>query len=305
MHQRLLLSLGLLALCGCQAEAPLGYPGPGTFTQFEAELEPGVLFTVYLPDGAPGTRHPVVIFSTGWNQPRISYTSYGRQLAQWGFIAIIRHYPSLGLAGVGDALIPVHVDQVRRIMNWCEAEDARPSSPLYQRVDPTAYGTTGHSMGGGIAIGAAIELPRVQAAVPLDILFGGNSFNEEFGAEALAGASAAILYLAAEDGRWCSKPPQADLNLFDIGPPPAMEVVLAGAGHIDFVDFMSGINNLAWVACPAGEARPADVRALATRYMVAWFQAYLQHDAAARAWLADAPPLPGVAQIRRRGVAAE
>jgi len=38
---------------------------------------------------------------------------------------------------------------------------------------------------------------------------------------------------------------------------------------------------------------------------VNWFQAQLQDNAAARDWLATAPPLPGIAQVRRRGLAAE
>lgn len=268
------LVTGVLAT-GCPKPYNLGYPGPYAVQYYITEFEPGVPISIFCPaPGQPVDHAPVVLIHAGWNQPRGSYEGYAMQLAQWGYVAIIRSYPTLSLLNIEEDEFLVHVDQSARILDWVAQEAVREGSPLHGLADASTAGATGHSMGAGVAMRTALLDPRVKAAVSLDSTFQTRilvPYQDLF-----ATTDAAMMYIAAAEGGWCARPPYSEGPLFDLTSPPAAEVAIEGADHMDFEDTPVGFNHLGNVACPRGWADAGEVRAIASRYMIAWFNVHLK-----------------------------
>jgi hypothetical protein len=247
-----------------------GFPGPHTTRQYFDAFDfhgHSVEFTVYYPELDPLTACPLVIFSAGWNQPRTTNEALCIQLAQWGFVVVNRQYPSLL-----DSLFQDHIEHTISVLDWALAENDRTESPLYRRIDPDNLATAGYSMGAGIAVAAAAEDPRFKACVAIDAL-GGDAAAQLSGR--LGSLEAATLYIQSTvDGRIGD---QADL--LDLTPPPAMQVDILGATHMQFEDRIVGLNQLGPIfAFPDGPADAAQTRAIATRYTVAWLKIFLEGD---------------------------
>jgi dienelactone hydrolase len=260
------------ALTGCPPTSyTLGYPGPHPTKLWHARYDPELPeVTILQPDIPPPPEgFPVVIITTPWNQPRVSTLGYAEQLAQWGFVTVSRYYPSLSIHGVGlGTLHPEHVEQVSGLIDWLESENAREDSALEGMLDTTRLGTTGHSLGGMIAIASALADHRVQATVSLDATHDLSYLDLATGIDE---APSAMLMVVAEEGGYCSFPPKRGEAVFDIAHAPAAEVTVAGADHIDFMDTMMGLTPLGEWFCPRGSADPQLVRDLASKYMIAWF----------------------------------
>ncbi|HOJ34408.1 MAG TPA: hypothetical protein PKY35_13655 [Candidatus Hydrogenedentes bacterium] len=259
---------------GCYGKYTLGFPGPYPVAGFHTHVAEDQPITVFYPDTDPPLEHcPVVIFSAGFIQPRASYEGFARQLAQWGYVAVIRTYPSLGFAGFGDALLDTHVAQVQGLIDWLAEQNDDSNSPLFRKVDATNVGLTGHSLGATVSICAGLADPRVRAVVSLDVTYNGGDFDV---IDELPFTNVAFMYIAASAAGWCSRAPGARDLLYDYTPSPTVLVTLEGADHMDFMDTPIGIYYLGNVACPQGPADGQVVRDLATKYMVSWFNVYLK-----------------------------
>ncbi|ANY08017.1 poly(ethylene terephthalate) hydrolase family protein [Pseudonocardia sp. HH130630-07] len=130
--------------------APWSGPGPD-----DVVVEPGALHTVYRPAdlGAPGTRHPVIVWGNGTGAvPRV-YDGLLRHLASHGFIVSAANTTQ---ANDGVAMLAGARELV--------AADRDPASPYRQRVDTAAIGAAGHSQGGAGAITAGSD-PLVRTTV--------------------------------------------------------------------------------------------------------------------------------------------
>ena len=261
-------------LCGCTYEPfTMGFPGPHTIGQyFDSSAFQGhdVEFTVYYPDtDPPMTGYPIVVFNAGWNQPRTTNEALCRQLAQWGMVVVNRQFPS--------HINPYYDEQIAHntiLLDWALAENARPDSPLHGMIDGDKAGVSGYSMGAGIAVGAVARQPRFKACVAIDAL-GGDAPPDYI--EELARIEGATLYIRS------TYPNQfgPSANLFEFTPSPAMQVDIVGASHMQFEDRIVGSNQLGpLVAFPNGPADPAETRAIATRYTVAWLKVFLEGDTA-------------------------
>lgn len=276
MRFKTLLVAGIVLLAGCPSPYELGFPGPYPVKGYHSSFDDDLPITVFHPDTDPPMQHlPVIIFNTGFIQPRASYEGFARQLAQWGFVAVIRAYPSLGFAGVGDALLGEHVVQSQALIDWLAKENLRPESPLFGMVDANTVGTTGHSLGATIAIVTGVVDPRVKAVVSLDVSHNGGDFDI---IDELPDVSAAYMYIVGDSGGWCAVAPTAREPLIDYTSPPAIQVIIAGADHMDFMDTPTGVNYLGYVACPRGPLPDQEARNIATKYMVAWFGVFLKGD---------------------------
>ena len=263
----------------------LSFPGELPITWYETEFEKGLPITVYMPDvDAPEEGFPVIIFTPGWNQPRASYVSYAQQLSQWGYVCIIRFYPSLGLLGLGNTYMAEHIDQSIRLFNWVEAENENPDSPLFGRVDRFNFGTTGHSMGASVSVGTAVADPRVRATVSLDVAYATTDFDpindkpypdtDNF----LGDTVSAILYIGATGNGWCAKPPGSSILMFDFTPAPTGEILIDGASHMDFIDSLNGLGTFGNIFCMTDPGPPTaqDVRDITMRYLIPWFNVHLK-----------------------------
>lgn len=266
------------ALSGCFQPSSLGFPGPYAASAYhETYGEEALPLTVFYPDTDPPRRNlPTVIFTPGFIQPRASYESYGWQLAQWGFVVVIRAYPSLGFGGIGDALIDDHVIECGRIIDWLVEENRREDSRLFGMIDETRFGVAGHSVGASVSIATAVTDPRIDAMVALDVVYDGADLDV---LGALPDTQAAMMYIRGDAGGLCGRSPFATVPLIDYSPPPSIEVTIRGADHMDFLDGLIGLYDLGYgivSLCSDGPADDEWVRAMATKYMVAWFNVHLK-----------------------------
>lgn len=164
----------LLAGTARCAVADLSAPGPfaaGTRT-VTVTRPSGSTFsaTLHYPATSPGTNAPFdpaaapcpgITFGHGFLQPVTQYASTLSHLATHGFIVIASQSES--------GLFPNHANfakDLRYCLDWLEQQNTAPSSEFFGSIDMDAFGASGHSMGGGAAILAAKDDPRIRALAP-------------------------------------------------------------------------------------------------------------------------------------------
>lgn len=277
----------LAALVGCPAPPTpvLGFPGPLPIERWDTTFGNGIPLSIYYPAETGGpTPRPVVIFSAGWNQMRGAYLGYGKELAQWGYVAIIRAYPNPSLWGIGIDTFEQQTQQVSDILDWCAEENARAGSPLFGSVDVTHAGTAGHSFGAAVSVESALHDPRIGAVVDLDsIALNVNSEAAAALTSQLANVFTPMLWIGSDKGVTCSGPRDANaLPTFDIANAPTEEVIIRGASHIDFLEQGESIGE---IICGGGTTDKNEIRAIASRYMISWFNVFLQRKVEFRTYL--------------------
>lgn len=266
-----------VALMGC--DVPVvddGLPPIYTVSSFFHKLPDGSEMTVFYPEVASGSEHfPIIIFSGGWNLARFSYQETCRRIAEAGYIVISRFYPTLGYFAIGLTLIDEHINQIQNIIDWCTVENMRAGSLLYDIVEPEKIGLIGHSFGGECTLAAAVADPRIGAAVSLDL----SRANQETGFGIVGdvrATKAAVMYIVAGKGGYCSGLLESLEPLFDYTPAPTIEVTINDAGHMDFIERIVDPGLFGYVLCPEGTLPPEYVRAVARRYYIPWFDVYLK-----------------------------
>lgn len=262
----------ILTMTGCEVNPTmhLGFPGPATVESFEASTPfhgHEVEFTVYYPTDLKAPV-PLVVFNTGWNQPRSTNAGYCLQLAQWGYVVINRQYPSF----LFTTFIDRHIEHASTVIDWALAQNDHPGSPLHGRIDPTRVGVTGYSLGAAVAIMTPLSDARIRTCVALDPIpqresdFGSVDYVKQLAVPALFIKSGVPSILGHT------------LPLYEHTPPPCMQVTVEGASHMQFEDDIVGLNVLGKLIFPGEDADPDVTRGLAVKYMVAWFKVYLDGD---------------------------
>jgi dienelactone hydrolase len=127
---------------------------PGPFAVVSEALDLG--HTVFRPADLGGTQHPVIIWGNGTGAVPAVYAPLLRHLASYGFVVAAANTTN---SGTGIEML----DGARTLA----AENARPGSEYYGRIDTAHVGATGHSQGGGGAIAAGDD-PMVTTTVPLE-----------------------------------------------------------------------------------------------------------------------------------------
>ncbi|TCK26293.1 acetylxylan esterase [Pseudonocardia endophytica] len=130
----------------------LAEPGPN-----DVLTESGAQHTIYRPAdlGAPGTRHPVIVWGNGTGAVPLAYDGLLRHLASYGFIVSAANTTQ---ANDGAAMLAGARELV--------AADGDPASPYADRVDTNAIGAAGHSQGGAGAMNAGADrIVRTTVAV--------------------------------------------------------------------------------------------------------------------------------------------
>lgn len=267
----------LWGVAGCPSPYTLGFPGEYPATRYFVEDIEGVSpIAVHHPAvPAPEGGWPVIVFNAGWNQPRVAYDGYGTQLAQWGYVCIVKFCRSDGLHTFGETRAAENVAENSRLLDWAATENVRMESPLYGQIDMTRVGVAGHSLGGVIAVGATVSDPRIKATVDLDGSFPTAQFDPS---TAVAKTDVPILYVYAPEAKYLVDPRQP--RFYDLTPAPTLEVTIHGADHLDLLDSITGPTYVAEIFSPGGGQDAQTVRDIATRYMVAWFNVYLKGETA-------------------------
>lgn len=171
---RSILFLTLVGTASVFAQADYAQPGPYPVRDFlyraPAGTNPNYSALVYYPAeastpdraAAAAAPMPVIVFGHGFLSPPELYRATCRHLASWGFAVIA---PRTALE-----LFPSHAAyaaDLRASATVLFELGADPSSPLFQQVDTSGVGFTGHSMGGGASLLAAAGDPRTRAVAVL------------------------------------------------------------------------------------------------------------------------------------------
>lgn len=174
-----ILAAGVAALAWSPTlRADLADPGPyaAGFRTVTVTRQPGLgsgTFTalLYYPAAVPGSGapfnpagapYPVVSFGHGFLQATTQYDNLMAHLATHGYFVIASNSEG--------SLFPSHqnfANDLRSCLGFMEAENVSPASAYFQRVNTSAMGLSGHSMGAGASILAAAADTRVRALLPL------------------------------------------------------------------------------------------------------------------------------------------
>ncbi len=192
---------------------------------------------------------------------------WGRQLASWGFAAIVPTWP--------DSAAPAtNARGLLDLLDWLAAQGA-PGAPLVGRLATSARGLVGHSLGGEAALLAAEQDPRIAATVALDPVDGVLANPALRGA---AGASGLVAILRAQPSL-CNLGGSDQTRLYDALPGAKLLVSVRGGSHCDPGD---PSNWLCDVVC--GARSPARLRTF-ERYATAALLWGLRGDRRALAFI--------------------
>jgi hypothetical protein len=106
-----------------------------------ADGDPAPQFTLFRPKdlAQAGLCHPVITWGNGTKCTPSIYKVLLNHLATHGFVVIASNSPNVAQGNPPPMVVGV---------TWVLEQNADPSSPMYQRIDTTHIGATGHSQGG-------------------------------------------------------------------------------------------------------------------------------------------------------------
>ena len=118
-----------------------------------------VAFTLFRPANLAqgGLCHPVVTWGNGTGANPSLYRILLTQLASHGFVVIASNSPNVAQGSPQPMLAGV---------TWVISQNADPASVMYQRIDTTHVGATGHSQGGFATMTAGADA-RVGTIAPI------------------------------------------------------------------------------------------------------------------------------------------
>lgn len=242
-----------------------GLPGPYPVAQDDFTLQ-GLGATLFYPGAAgsvaDGGPFPGLVLGHGFARSRAQHVNNAVFLASHGYIVVTVNFPN-PLAPDFDAWAA----QISTALDWMEAQNSDPVSPLSGQIDTDRFGVLGHSAGGMATWVAASQDSRIKATMPLDPVPGG-------GAD-LAALGAAV----TNPSGWTGAPgsscnASASYNQFYplVQASHKAQYIVADATHCDFED---PTNFLCTAVCgSASEARRQAWR----RYAVSWLNYYLKGD---------------------------
>ncbi|MFI5836576.1 cellulose binding domain-containing protein [Micromonospora sp. NPDC051300] len=141
----------VMALGGTPADAATGGSGP-----YPADYETSTTLanhTIFRPQTLPTDRLPIVVWGNGGCSANgLSQGTFLREIASHGFLAIASGAPN-GSGSTTSQMLTQSID-------WAVAENSRPASKYYNRLDPSRIAVAGFSCGGLEAYAVSAD-PRV------------------------------------------------------------------------------------------------------------------------------------------------
>ncbi len=127
---------------------------------------------MYVPNGAPGEKFPVIIFANSWALGESEYDLQAELFASQGYITVpysARGWYSSG--GMINSTGPKDMEDIHALVDYIVAQP---------EADAANIGMTGVSLGGGMSLMAAAHEPRIKTVVSfsgwsniLDSMYGG------------------------------------------------------------------------------------------------------------------------------------
>ena len=253
------------------------HDGPFAVAELDGESSvPATTNTVALhaayPSDASGP-FPVILFGHGFQLPPSQYYGYLRRLASFGYVAITVDFQAdfFGVDHVGNA------EELLHGLAWANAHATL--SPI---ADVEIVGATGHSLGGKVALLAAVMDNRIAASITVDPVDGGQSCSPDQCPDVsamfpLAIPTAFIGETTDARGGFMSCAPAADnfATFYAGATAPTISVDVIGANHMSFLDDVASCG----VSCSFCNPATLDnvvVNDLARAFVVAFYQRHLK-----------------------------
>jgi pimeloyl-ACP methyl ester carboxylesterase len=246
----------------------------------------GLDSTIYLPDGAGP--FPVIVLTHGFQLSPADYVSYGEHLASWGYVTVLPQFPGNLFSS------PTHTELKSALADLLDWLDSAPTV-LGGVADPSELGLVGHSLGGKVALLLTTEDARPDAVFAIDPVDagppnGGNAADyPSVAPELMSTIGVPVIYLgetqnsvAGGFGPACAPAGENFQAYYSAATSPAMEVEVAAANHMSFLDNPSCLFCL---ACPAGTDDPLVTKSVTRELMTAFFEAELRDEEWPDAWL--------------------
>jgi pimeloyl-ACP methyl ester carboxylesterase len=240
----------------------------------------------YPTAGPTAGPYPVVVVGHGLSLPAAQYYGYVKRLASFGYVALTVDFPSS----------PFSVDNPKEAKDLLAGLDWAKNKALI-KADASNAGMTGHSLGGKVSLLAATMDPRVKASIVLDPVDGGGPT----GCNAPTCVSVAPLMTGLHiptgflgettDGAGgfmpCAPAASNFTTFYAKTNSPSLEVTVAGADHMSFLDDVSTCGFTCSFCNPA-TAPNAQVNGMARAYVVAFYERHLRGNAAYDTYLTGA-----------------
>jgi dienelactone hydrolase len=224
------------------------------------------------PFAAAAMPAPAVTFGHGFVTPVAQYESTLSHLASWGIIAIAT--TSQG------TLFPSHsafAADIRDCLTFLSQQSGTAGSWLEGAVDSTAFGASGHSMGGGASTLAAAADPRIVAVAHLAAAETNPSAQA-----AMASVTVPVRVIAGSEDTIVSA--ASTQQIHNAAPGPRQFALIAGGSHCGFID--SPI-----IFCDSGSITRTEQLRLTRGLLTDFFLAHLRRDEAQAdaVWLGSDP----------------
>lgn len=264
-----------------------GAPGPwmvhtatATISLGSAGSVPGTVYSPSSDGAAPAAGpFPLVVVSSGYQLARTQYAMFCQHLATWGHVCITHDYASSGNH-------QAKAREVSAVIDWALS----PASGFAARVQASAIGVAGHSLGGKVSINAAILDARIRAVVgwdPVDALppFG-NDGSQSVTPEMMGNLRVPLAVLGETADSQCAPTADNYQQYFTAAceSPATLEVTVAMADHMDWIGDR-GSCGIACLVCQNGQTADTVVHGITRRVTAAWFLRHLRNDASMDPWL--------------------
>jgi predicted dienelactone hydrolase len=256
--------------CAMHAAADNSLPGPFVVSQrtvtvtrpnsttFSAQIRyPATATTASAPFNPTAGPAPAITFGHGFLSAVDLYDSTMDHLASHGYIVIA--------TTSGGELFPNHANyalDMRYCLTWLEQQDALKSSWLFGAVDQSAFGVSGHSMGGGASALAAAADARIKALCTLAA-----AETNPSSSSAMTSVQRPSRFIVGSQDTIV--PPSTTAAQYNACDAPRQTVNIAGGSHCGFID--SPI-----IACDSGSISRAEQLAKTRALMLEFFDAHLR-----------------------------
>jgi len=233
----------------------------GNGSTFQATLHyPATVEATNAPFDGSAAPYPAVTFGHGFLQPVSQYASTMKHLATHGFMVIA--------AQSEGGLFPSHpglAADMRFCLDWLEGSSADPLSAFFGGVDSSALGASGHSMGGGCAILATRDDPRIVALAPLAA-----ADTNPSSISAVSQVSVPLRLIAGSQDT-IVPPASSSVPMYDNADAPRQMQIIQGGFHCGFIDANS-------IFCDSGSITRAQQLAITRRLLTEFFLLHLKGD---------------------------
>lgn len=232
-------------------------------------------------------KYPVVVFAHGFQLSPTLYYGYLKRLATFGYVALTVDFPTSFLGNDN----PKEAKDLSGGLEWAKAD-----ATLGPITDAANAGMSGHSLGGKLALLAAVGDARVKAALVLDPVDGGGGSCSApscvLVADLVGGLHIPTGFLGetldASGSFQACAPANANFTTFYAKTlSPSFAVTVTGANHMSFLDDV-GACGATCSFCNAASAPNAQVNGMGKAYVVAFYERWLRGNAAYDAYLTGA-----------------